>query len=160
MNTCIYLLVRSRLKFCYGVRLLLGLKPTALPPRCDGCGERFTTEHAMSCRKGGLILHRHNDLVTTWGQLCGQALTPSSISDEPLIQTSRDIPVAGTKRAQFLLLNSEVTLPFMVFGQRVRQRYLMFELRTLTSQQTVKPNLPRSCYAMKRRKRTNMVTFV
>jgi hypothetical protein len=83
-------------EFRDGVRLRLGLKPTALPSRCDGCGERFTTEHAMSCRKGGLIIHRHNDLVTTWGQLCGQALTPSSISDEPLIQISRDIPVAGT----------------------------------------------------------------
>jgi hypothetical protein len=83
-------------EFRDGVRLRLGLQPTALPPRCDGCGERFTTEHAMSCRKGGLIIHRHNDLVTTWGQLCSQALTPSTVSDEPLIQPSRDIPVAGT----------------------------------------------------------------
>jgi hypothetical protein len=50
----------------------------------------------MSCRKGGLIIHRHNDLVSTWGQLCSQALTPSTVSDEPLIQPSRDVPVAGT----------------------------------------------------------------
>ena len=83
-------------EFCDGLRLRLGLQPTALPPLCDGCGERFTTEHAMSCRNGGLILHRHNDLVTSWGQLCGQAHTPSSVSDEPLIQPSRNIPVEGT----------------------------------------------------------------
>jgi hypothetical protein len=50
----------------------------------------------MSCRKGGLIIHRHNDLVSTWGQLCSQALTPSTVSDEPLIQPSRDVPVART----------------------------------------------------------------
>ena len=77
-------------EFHDGARLRLGMKPTALPPHCDGCGERFTTEHAMSCRKGGLIIHRHNDLVTTWGQLCGQAFIPSTVSDEPLIQPSRD----------------------------------------------------------------------
>jgi hypothetical protein len=83
-------------EFRDGLRLRLGLKPTALPPRCDGCGDHFTTEHAMSCRKGGLILQRHNDLVATWGQLCGQALTPSTVSDEPLIQQSRDTQVNGS----------------------------------------------------------------
>jgi hypothetical protein len=87
-------------EFRDGVRLRLGLTPTSLPPRCDGCGERFTTEHAMSCRKGGLILHRHNDLVATWGQLCGQALSPSTVSDEPLIQTSQDVRAAGANRTE------------------------------------------------------------
>ena len=87
-------------EFRDGVRLRLGLTPTSLPPRCDGCGERFSTEHAMSCRKGGLILHRHNDLVATWGQLCGQAHTPSTVSDEPLIQTSQDVQAAGANRTE------------------------------------------------------------
>jgi hypothetical protein len=87
-------------EFRDGVRLRFGLTPTSLPPRCDGCGERFTTEHAMSCRKGGLILHRHNDLVATWGQLCGQAHTPSTVSDEPLIQTSQDVQAAGANRTE------------------------------------------------------------
>jgi hypothetical protein len=85
-------------EFRDGVRLRIGLQPTALPPTCDGCGERFTTEHAMSCRKGGLIIQRHNDLVNTWGQMCSQALTPTCVSDEPLIQQSRNTPVEGTNR--------------------------------------------------------------
>jgi len=87
-------------EFRDGIRLRFGLTPTALPHRCDGCGDRFTTEHAMSCRKGGLILQRHNDLAAEWGQLCGQALTPSNVSDEPLIQSSRDVQVAGSNRTE------------------------------------------------------------
>ena len=87
-------------EFRDGIRLRFGLTPTALPHRCDGCGDRFTTEHAMSCRKGGLILQRHNDLAAEWGQLCGQAFTPSTVSDEPLIQSSRDVQVAGSNRTE------------------------------------------------------------
>jgi hypothetical protein len=41
-------------------------------------------------------LHTH----THRGQLCGQALTPSKVSDEPLIQTSRDVQVPGTNRTE------------------------------------------------------------
>jgi hypothetical protein len=87
-------------EFRDGVRLRFGLTPKAMQPRCDGCGERFTTEHAMSCRKGGLIMQRHDDIVTTWGQLCGQAYTPSTVSDEPLILPSRDIPVNNANRTE------------------------------------------------------------
>jgi hypothetical protein len=39
-------------------------------------------------------------MVTTWGQLCGQALTPSTVTDEPLIQPSRDMQVSGTNRTE------------------------------------------------------------
>ena len=82
-------------EFRDSLRLRFGLVPTDLPHRCDGCGDRFTTAHAMSCRKGGLILLRHNDVAAEWGQLCGQALTPSAVTDEPLIQTSRDVRQDG-----------------------------------------------------------------
>ena len=39
-------------------------------------------------------------MVTTWGQLCGQALTPSTVSDEPLIQPSRDVQLPQTNRTK------------------------------------------------------------
>jgi hypothetical protein len=119
-------------EFRDGVRLRLGLTPTALPPRCDGCGDRFTTEHAMSCRKGGLILHRHNDLVSTWGQLCGQALTPSTVSDEPLIQTSRDIPVAGTNRT---IPSPELRGDLAVHGFWTKGQTAIFDVRITDTDQ-------------------------
>ena len=32
---------------------------TKLPADCDGCGGEFTPQHALDCRKGGLIIERH-----------------------------------------------------------------------------------------------------
>ena len=33
--------------------------------------------------------------MATWGQLCGQAFNPSTVSDEPLIHTSQDVHAAS-----------------------------------------------------------------
>ena len=82
-------------EFRDGVRLRFGLLPSFLPHRCDGCNERFTVSHAMSCKKGGLVVMRHNDVSAEWHHLCAQALQPSAVSDEPLIHTGRAVPNAG-----------------------------------------------------------------
>lgn len=66
-------------------RLRFGMISIDLPSNCDGCNALLTVEHAMTYRKGGLILHRHNDIAAEWHQLCSYANTPSAITDEPLI---------------------------------------------------------------------------
>ena len=33
-----------------------------LPATCDGCGALFTTSHSLDCKKGGLIIQRHNEI--------------------------------------------------------------------------------------------------
>jgi hypothetical protein len=76
-------------EFRDSLRLRYGLKPLALPDSCDGCGQRFSVGHAMTCKKGGLVLLRHNDVVEEWHELTAQALTPSAVSDEPLIHTGQ-----------------------------------------------------------------------
>jgi hypothetical protein len=50
-------------KFRDSLRLRLGLALLGLPDRCDGYGHRFSLGHGMTCKKGGLVLLRHNDVV-------------------------------------------------------------------------------------------------
>ena len=76
-------------EFRDSLRMRYGMTPIGLPSRCEGCQQKFTVEHAMSCKKGGLILLRHTDLVNEWHELCAQAITPSAVTDEPLIHTGQ-----------------------------------------------------------------------
>jgi hypothetical protein len=60
------------------------------PPHCDGCNKPFTVGHALSCKKGGLVLLRHNEVGGEWHRMCASAFTSGAVSDEPLIPTSQD----------------------------------------------------------------------
>ena len=62
-----------------------GRQPTNMQPECDGCGAHFTLQHALECKKGGLIHVRHDEVKAELTELCSLALRPSSVRDEPLI---------------------------------------------------------------------------
>ena len=92
-------------EFRDNLMLRLGLEPHHLPSTCDGCQSRFSVSHAFICRTGGLILRRHNEVASEWGQLCCRALSDNNVSDEPLIHSSRivqgsqlPLPTAGARR--------------------------------------------------------------
>ena len=44
----------------------------------------------MKCKKGGLVLLRHNEVQAEWSHLCKIAHTASYVTDEPLIHSSQD----------------------------------------------------------------------
>jgi hypothetical protein len=101
--------VLSAEEFRDSLRLRFGLTPSSLPSQCDGCGQRFTVEHAMTCRKGGMIVSRHNNVCAEWSQLCAQALSPSAVSDEPLINSGRDYQAEADATGTEVGQNSVVT---------------------------------------------------
>ncbi len=77
-------------------RLRYGWRPLGLCDRCDGCGAGFSVEHALGCKKGGLVGQRHDDVVDESGELASLALTPSRVSYEPEIFSGKDV-VAGQR---------------------------------------------------------------
>ena len=62
------------------IHLRYGLRPLALCLHCNGCGEGFSIEHALSCKKGGLVTQRHDDARDEAGNLAPQALIKERIS--------------------------------------------------------------------------------
>ena len=61
--------------------------PLDIPATCNGCGKRFSIEHALSCPKGGLVMARHDDAAKEWGVLGAPDLVPSTITYKPKINS-------------------------------------------------------------------------
>ena len=61
--------------------------PQNIHATCDGCGKKFSIEHALSCPKGGLVLARHDDAEKEWGALGSRSLVPSNITYKPKIKS-------------------------------------------------------------------------
>ena len=47
----------------------------------------MTVEHALSCKTGGLVHIRHDDVADEWRHLCGTALSHCRVGREPLIHS-------------------------------------------------------------------------
>ena len=61
--------------------------PQDISATCDGCGKKFSIDHALSFPKGGLVLAWHNDAAKEWGALRSRALLPSAITYGPRINS-------------------------------------------------------------------------
>ena len=70
------------------------MMPQDIPATCDGCGNKFSIKHALSCPKGTLVLARHDDAAKEWGAIGSQVIVPSAITYEPKIN-SRTIQGGG-----------------------------------------------------------------
>ena len=59
-----------------------------LPALCDGCGSQFSTRHALDCRKGGLVIQRHNEIRDALGHLASIAY--KDVVREPVVREPND----------------------------------------------------------------------
>ena len=68
-----------------------GLEPPDLPTHYGGCQAKFSTIHALDCKKGGLDMARHDELRDRVAYLAGKAFTPSHVRNDPLIYSGRSV---------------------------------------------------------------------
>ena len=67
------------------IRICSGLLPNNLPSKCAGCHAKFTIGHALSCKFGGHIHRRHDDISYELKSLAAIALGKKSVQTKPLI---------------------------------------------------------------------------
>jgi hypothetical protein len=60
----------------------------SIPALCDGCGDRFSLEHSLSWKKGGLIIQRHNEIRDAIGDLAD--LVWHQVHREPVVREAND----------------------------------------------------------------------
>ena len=58
----------SKQEFCDALFMRYGFDLKRLPSSCV-CGASFSVEHALSCKVGGFVIRRHNDIRDTFATL-------------------------------------------------------------------------------------------
>ncbi|EJK58078.1 hypothetical protein THAOC_21822 [Thalassiosira oceanica] len=101
----------ERDEFRDAVLLRMGLVPKNLPKTCDGCGATFTVEHALTCKKGGLVVMRHDDCRDEFGDIASKATTPSRVTTEPLIHYGGN---SGNRPTELATPSESLNLPVAV----------------------------------------------
>ena len=59
-----------------------------VPPYCDGCNAPFDLSHALSCKRGGLVTQRHNEVGDAFGDLA--SLAYSQVIKEPVVREAHN----------------------------------------------------------------------
>jgi hypothetical protein len=70
-------------EFIENIRLCFNLQPLSMDFKCDGCGNNMTVEHALSCKVGGLVHIRHDNVAEEWAHLSELAVSMGRVTHKP-----------------------------------------------------------------------------
>ena len=77
-------LALPRQTFRDAVALRMGVPlPDPLPSVCPSCGEPFSLQHALKCKKGGWVVRRHREVLLAWASLFERVA--SFVEEEPAL---------------------------------------------------------------------------
>ena len=112
-----------------------------LPTNCDGCGAPFDLSHALSCRRGGLVIHRHNEVQDAFGDLADLAW--GQVVKEPIVREA-------TTSTPALIANLAVT------GAWTPQTEALFDIRVIdTDTQSYRHQIPLQVLTTAEREKKN-----
>ena len=92
-----------------------------LPITCV-CGSPFTIDHAMSCKKGGYIIHRHNEIRDTLAKMLEE--TCRDVKTEPVL-----LPLTGEELNPRIIKSDNARLDTSAVGFWTRGEQAFFDTR-------------------------------
>ena len=128
----------TRREFLDALCLRYGWEPAKLPSSCV-CGHRFSLEHALTCRKGGYVTMRHDEVRDLLASLLSE--TCHNVSCEPELQPLNETPLhtRGANRAD----GARLDIKAGAFWGRSRFEVTFFDVRVFnpyaTSYRTTPP---------------------
>lgn len=135
--------VLNKEQFWANIRLRYGWATPCLPAMC-ACGCNFTIQHSMSCKKGGFVSLRHNEVRDITAQLLKEVCNDVGVEPTLLKMSGESLSAKSTK------CNNEVRLDVSARGFWIRGQMAFFDVRVLRySNQTLK----QECYANNEREK-------
>jgi hypothetical protein len=71
----------SKQEFRDALILRSARSPGDLQSHCDGCGAKFGVQNSLECKKGGIVISRHNRIRDELSYLASKAFIPSAVRD-------------------------------------------------------------------------------
>ena len=121
----------SKREFWDAVNVRYGWPLSRLPSKC-ACGVNFDLEHSLSCKKGGFVIQRHNELRDLTADLLSEVC--KDVSVEPQLQgLTGEILTSGRSAIR----SNEARLDISARGVWCRNQRAFFDVRVFN------PNAPR-----------------
>ena len=116
-------------EFQDAARMRYAMVPINLPEKCDGCGAKFTLEHANSCKHGGLIIGRHDEIQRELSTIAAMALRESAVRAKPLINPGTYASIKSNSDSNNVEVSSEDRGDILVRGLWAKQQDGIIDVR-------------------------------
>ncbi|CEM24780.1 unnamed protein product [Vitrella brassicaformis CCMP3155] len=77
-------------EFRDALNMRYGRHPPGLAARCDHCNQPLTVDHALCCKRYGLVIRRHDELRDTFAELIGMAWGDAGVRREVVLKEGEE----------------------------------------------------------------------